>query len=56
LFTIKQSDFETIKNNPDISIIGHVTEASAGCNLISKSQKVHPIKAQGWNSLKGTQE
>jgi thiamine-monophosphate kinase len=56
LFTIKQSDFETIKNNPDISIIGHVIEASAGCNLISKSQMVHPIKAQGWNSLKPNQE
>jgi thiamine-monophosphate kinase len=56
LFTVKQSDFEKIKNNPDISIIGHMTEASAGCNLISKSQMVHPIKAQGWNSLKGIQE
>ncbi len=56
LFTIKQSDFEKIRNNPDISIIGHMTEASAGCNLISKSEKVHPIKAQGWNSLKGNQE
>jgi len=56
LFTIKQSDFEKIKNNPDISIIGHMTEASAGCNLISKSEKVHPIKAQGWNSLKANQE
>jgi thiamine-monophosphate kinase len=53
LFTIKQSDFEKIRNNPDISIIGHITEASAGCNLISKSDKVHLIKAQGWNSLKG---
>ena len=56
LFTIKQSDFEKIKNNPDISIIGHMTEALAGCNLISKSEKVHPIKAQGWNSLKANQE
>ena len=55
LFTIKQSDFEKIKNNPDISIIGHITEASAGCNLISKSEIVHPIIAQGWNSLKGNQ-
>ena len=56
LFTIKQSDFEKIKNNPDISIIGHITEASAGCNMISKSEIVHPIIAQGWNSLKGNQE
>ncbi len=56
LFTVKQSDYDKIKNNPDISIIGHITEASAGCNLISKSAKVHPIKAQGWNSLKNTAE
>lgn len=53
LFTIRQADFEKIRNNPDITIIGHITEASAGCNLISKSEKVHPIIAQGWNSLKG---
>ncbi len=52
LFTISQSDFEKVKNNPDISIIGHITEQSAGCNLVSKSGVVHKIKAQGWNSLK----
>ena len=52
LFTISQSDFEKVKNNPDISIIGHITEQSAGCNLVSKSGVVHEIKAQGWNSLK----
>lgn len=56
LFTIRQSDYEKIRNNPDISIIGHITEASAGCNLISRSEKVHPIKAQGWNSLKDPAE
>lgn len=53
LFTIKQVDFEKIKNNPDISIIGHITEPAAGCHLISKSGKVHEIKAQGWNAFKG---
>jgi thiamine-monophosphate kinase len=52
LFTIDQKDFEAIKNNPDISIIGHITEPAAGCHLISKSGKVHPIMAQGWNSIK----
>lgn len=56
LFTIKQADYEKIKFNPDISVIGHITEASAGCNMISKSAIVHPIKAQGWNSLKANQE
>ena len=52
LFTVSQSDYEKIKNSPDISIIGHITEASAGCNLISKSDIVHEIKAQGWNAFK----
>jgi thiamine-monophosphate kinase len=52
LFTIAQSDYEKIKNSADISIIGHITEPSAGCNLISKSDIVHEIKAQGWNAFK----
>ena len=52
LFTIDQSDYEKIKNSADISIIGHITEASAGCNLISKSDIVHEIKAQGWNTFR----
>lgn len=53
LFTIKQADYDKIKNNHDVSVIGHITEASAGCHLVSKSGNVHAIKAQGWNSLKG---
>ncbi|NEU09131.1 thiamine-phosphate kinase [Flavihumibacter sp. R14] len=52
LFTIAQSDYEKIKNSADISVIGHITEPSAGCNLISKSDIVHEIKAQGWNAFK----
>ena len=51
LFTIKQTDFEKIKHNADISIIGHITEAAAGCNLVSKSGNVHKLKAQGWNAF-----
>lgn len=52
LFTISQSDYEKVQNLMDITIIGHITEPAAGCELISKSNKVHPIKAQGWNSFK----
>jgi thiamine-monophosphate kinase len=53
LFTIKQADYDKIKFNSDISIIGHITEASAGCNMISKNGVVHELKAQGWNAFKG---
>jgi thiamine-monophosphate kinase len=52
LFTIKQADYDKIKFNSDISIIGHITEPSAGCNLITRSGNVHELKAQGWNAFK----
>jgi thiamine-monophosphate kinase len=51
LFTIKQADYEKIKLQMDISIIGHITEASAGCNLVTKSGVIHALKAQGWNAF-----
>jgi thiamine-monophosphate kinase len=51
LFTIKQADYEKIKLQMDISIIGHITEASAGCNLVTKSGVIHVLKAQGWNAF-----
>ena len=53
LFTIKQADYEKIKLQMDISVIGHITEASAGCNLVTRSGVVHALKAQGWNAFKG---
>jgi thiamine-monophosphate kinase len=51
LFTIKQADYDKIKLQMDISIIGHITEASAGCNLVTKAGVVHALKAQGWNAF-----
>jgi thiamine-monophosphate kinase len=51
LFTVKQADYDKIKFKMDITIIGYITEPSAGCNLITKSGNVHPIKAQGWNAF-----
>jgi thiamine-monophosphate kinase len=54
LFTIKQADYPKLKNDVDISIIGHITEKNAGCKMISKSNMVHELKAQGWSAFKGT--
>lgn len=48
LFTIPLKDYEKIKNHPDFTVIGYITEPSKKCNLISKSGTVHPIQAQGW--------
>ena len=52
LFTVKQADYDKIKFKMDITIIGYITEPSAGCNLITKAGVVHPLKAQGWNAFK----
>lgn len=52
LFTVPQSAYEKIKNSSDISIIGHITEQSAGMNIISRSNNSHTLKAQGWNTFK----
>lgn len=52
LFTVNLEDYEKIKNIPEISIIGHMTEKNAGINLISKSGSQVEIKAQGWDHLK----
>lgn len=51
LFTIDQSSYEKIKNSPDLTIIGYVTEKSAGTNLINNMDQKIEIKSQGWNSF-----
>ncbi|MEZ4804922.1 MAG: thiamine-phosphate kinase [Bacteroidia bacterium] len=51
LFTISPSDYETIKKELDISIIGHAVAAGEGLHLISKSNNKHKLTAQGWKSV-----
>jgi thiamine-monophosphate kinase len=51
LFTIDQKDYDKIKNHPDISIIGHCTEAAEGIYLITKSGNKHALQAQGWKAF-----
>lgn len=51
LMTISQSDFPKIKANPNLTVIGYITEASAGMHLVTRAETKIPIKAQGWNSL-----
>jgi thiamine-monophosphate kinase len=51
LFTIDQKDYDKIKNHPDISIIGHCTEAAEGIHLITKSGNKHALQAQGWKAF-----
>ncbi|MBW6498104.1 MAG: thiamine-phosphate kinase, partial [Bacteroidales bacterium] len=52
LFTIKQDDYEKVKELEDISIIGHVADASQGAHLVSTSGQWIALTAQGWDGLR----
>lgn len=56
LFTIKMDDFEKIKGNPNLTIIGHTTQESEGTHLITRANTKIPLKARGWNPLEGDTE
>jgi len=48
LFTLPLSDYEKVKNDPDFTIIGHMTEVAEGVNLITGAGSAIPLVAQGW--------
>ena len=52
LFTVAQEDFDKIKGNPSMTIIGFMTEPNEGVNLITRANQQIEITAQGWNSFK----
>jgi len=52
LFTIRQADYEKIKNLKKISVIGHISDANTGVNLVTNVGQSIPITAQGWDGLK----
>ena len=55
LFTVDQNDYDKIKLNGDISVIGYMTEREKGTNIITKGGSTYPITAQGWNAFKKNQ-
>jgi thiamine-monophosphate kinase len=52
LFTVPQGEYEKVKLNPSISIIGYITDAGEGKNLITRGGNKHALVAQGWNHMK----
>lgn len=52
LFTVAQSDFEKIKGNPNMTIIGHITDSSDGIYYVDKNGAAIELAAQGWNHFK----
>lgn len=51
LMTIDQADFDKIKGNPNLTVIGYMTEKDRGMHLITRGEQAIPIIAKGWNAL-----
>jgi thiamine-monophosphate kinase len=51
LFTIALDDFDKIKGNPNLTVIGHITEERDGKHLITRVGQKVELTAQGWNAL-----
>ncbi|WP_458628386.1 thiamine-phosphate kinase [Winogradskyella sp. PC D3.3] len=52
LMTIAQEDFPKIKGNPNLTVIGYMTEEDRGMHLVTRADEKIAIIAKGWNALK----
>lgn len=51
LFTVPLGKHDLIESMPGVRIIGHITQPSLGCAMITRDGGEIALKAQGWNSL-----
>ena len=50
LMTISQKDYEKIKGNPNLTVIGYIKEKTAGTNLVLRDNSTVELKSRGWGS------
>ena len=48
LFTIKQSDYEKIKDCNEVHVIGYITDQSMGTMMVTPQNTTIELRAQGW--------
>ena len=51
LFTISQADYDKIKGNPSLTVIGHITDKASGYALVDRQGGQHELRAQGWDAF-----
>ena len=51
LFTIAQKDYDKIKGNPHLTVIGYMTDDKHMKQLITRSGQSVELEAQGWNAM-----
>ena len=52
LFTVSAEDGEKLENDPDVTVIGEVTEAGEGRWLITRGGNKIELEAGGWNAFR----
>ena len=52
LFTVPLSRHDDVKALEGIKVIGHMTDKSLGCALVTRDGNEFELKAQGWNAFK----
>lgn len=51
LFTISQDDYDKVKGNPNLTVIGHMGGVADGEYLVTRSGEAIELKAQGWTAF-----
>lgn len=51
LFTVNQKDYDKIKGNPNLTVIGYVNHINEGNNLIARGGNKIPLTSQGWDAF-----
>lgn len=49
LFSIRQTDYDKIKDNQHMKIIGHYADKNSGAQIIGRDGSSVQLQAQGWN-------
>ncbi|MBR0073794.1 MAG: thiamine-phosphate kinase [Bacteroidales bacterium] len=52
LFSIKQSDYEKVKDCPNVAIVGHITEQNRGAIMVTPQNTAIELTSQSWNPAK----
>jgi thiamine-monophosphate kinase len=52
LFTVSLKDYDKIKGNPNLTVIGHITQKGEKPYLVTRANQKIELIAQGWNALK----
>lgn len=52
IFTLKQTDYDKITLNEEISVIGYIAPLEEGRKFITKGGNTFDVTAQGWNAFK----